>query len=164
MKEPRTTAIWVMELDPGYLAARHPEALVKDPLSRKQERSWDYRPDQTFDNVVGLTLALDQEKTSELATELGRKRRESRWCDAPLQGSPALGRARRLFRRGVPRCVGGSQINDMQLWSVLQRAFVITDVTRYHTRPQLGVPGLSQGCVLPPHQGRGWLSVTGRPA
>jgi Family of unknown function (DUF5829) len=60
-----------MELDPGYLAARHPEALVKDPLSRKQERSWDYRPDQTLDNVVGLTLALDQEKTSELATELG---------------------------------------------------------------------------------------------
>jgi hypothetical protein len=68
---PKTLAMWVMELDPGYLAARHPEAPVKEPLSRQQERSWDYRPDQTLDNVVGLTLALDQEKKSQLATELG---------------------------------------------------------------------------------------------
>jgi Family of unknown function (DUF5829) len=70
MKERQTTAVWVMELDPGYLAARHPEAPVKDPLSRQQERSWDYYPDQTLDNVVGLTLALNQERTSELATQL----------------------------------------------------------------------------------------------
>jgi hypothetical protein len=68
---PRKTAVWVMELDPGYLAARHPGTLIKDPLSRQQERSWDYRPDQVLDNVVGLTLALDQESASELATELG---------------------------------------------------------------------------------------------
>jgi hypothetical protein len=71
LKEPQTTAMWVMELDPAYLAARHPEAPVRDPLSRQQERSWDYRPDQTLDIVVGLTLALNQEKTSELATQLG---------------------------------------------------------------------------------------------
>jgi Family of unknown function (DUF5829) len=71
MKDPQTTAMWVMELDPGYLAARHPEASVREPLSRQQERSWDYRPDQTLDNVVGLTLALNQEKASELATQLG---------------------------------------------------------------------------------------------
>jgi hypothetical protein len=71
LKDPRTTAIWVMELDPGYLAARHPEAPVRDPLSRQQERSWDYRPGQTLDNVVGLTLALDKERASELATQLG---------------------------------------------------------------------------------------------
>jgi len=71
LKEPQTTAMWVMELDPGYLAARHPESLIREPLSRQQERSWDYRPDQTLDNIVGLTLALDKEKTSELATQLG---------------------------------------------------------------------------------------------
>jgi hypothetical protein len=71
LKEPQTTAVWVMELDPGYLAARHPEAAVRDPLSRQQERSWDYRPGQALDNVVGLTLALDPEKAAELATELG---------------------------------------------------------------------------------------------
>src|SRR3984957_8535657 len=71
MKEPQTTAMWVMELDPGYLAARHPEAPVRAPLSRQQERPWDYRADQALDNVVGLTLALDQEKASELATQLG---------------------------------------------------------------------------------------------
>jgi hypothetical protein len=58
-----------MELDPGYLAAIHPEAPVTDPLSRQRERSWDYRPDQTLNNVVGLTLAVDKEKTSELATQ-----------------------------------------------------------------------------------------------
>jgi Family of unknown function (DUF5829) len=71
LKEAQTTAIWVMELDPGYLAARHPEAPVRDPLSRQQERSWDYRPGQTLDNVVGLTVALNQKGTSELATQLG---------------------------------------------------------------------------------------------
>ena len=71
LKAPQKTAMWVMEFDRGYLAARHPEAPVRDPLSREQERSWDYRPDQTLDNVVGLTLALNQEKTSELATQIG---------------------------------------------------------------------------------------------
>jgi Family of unknown function (DUF5829) len=70
LKELQTTAMWVMELDPGYLAARHPEAPVRDPLSRQQERSWDFRPDQTLDDVAGLTLALDKEKASELATQL----------------------------------------------------------------------------------------------
>jgi hypothetical protein len=64
-------ATWVMEVDPGYLAAKHPESRVRDPLSRQQYNSWDFRSDQTLDNVVGLTLALNQEKTSELATELG---------------------------------------------------------------------------------------------
>lgn len=71
LKEPQTTVIWVMELDPGYLAARHPEATVRDPLTRQQERSWDYRSDETLDNVVGLTLALDKERASELSTQLG---------------------------------------------------------------------------------------------
>jgi hypothetical protein len=71
LKEPQTTAMWVMELDPGYLAARHPEAPVRDPLSRQQERSWDFHSDQTLDNVTGLTVALDKEKASELATQLG---------------------------------------------------------------------------------------------
>lgn len=68
LKEPRTTAMWVMELDPGYLAAMHPEAPIGNPLSRAP---WDFRPDQTLDNIVGLTVALDKEKASELATQLG---------------------------------------------------------------------------------------------
>jgi Family of unknown function (DUF5829) len=68
LKEPRNTAMWVMELDPGYLAARHPEAPVGNPLSREP---WDFRPDQTLDNVVSLTLALGKEETSELAAQLG---------------------------------------------------------------------------------------------
>lgn len=71
LKEKRTTAMWVMELDPGYLAATHPEASIKDPLSRQQERSWEYRPDQTLDNVVGLTLALNREEASDFASQLG---------------------------------------------------------------------------------------------
>jgi hypothetical protein len=70
LKEPQTTAMWVMELDPGYLAARHPEAPVSDPLSRQRERSWNFRPDQRLDNVVGLTLALDKEKASDLVAQL----------------------------------------------------------------------------------------------
>jgi hypothetical protein len=67
LKEPRTTAMWVMELDPGYLAARHPEAPVENPLSRQP---WDFRPDQTLDDIVGLTVALDKAKATELATQL----------------------------------------------------------------------------------------------
>lgn len=63
-------ATWVMELDPGYLAARHPESRVTNPLDRQEGNSWDYRSDQTLDNVVGLTLALNREKRFELATEL----------------------------------------------------------------------------------------------
>jgi hypothetical protein len=70
LKEPQSTAIWVMEVDPGYLVARHPESRVTDPLSRQQNNSWDYRPEQTLDDVVGLTVALDREKAYELATEL----------------------------------------------------------------------------------------------
>jgi hypothetical protein len=71
LKEPQTTSMWVMELDPGYLAAMRHEPDIRNPLSRQQERSRDYRLDQTLDNVVGLTLALNQEQTSELATQLG---------------------------------------------------------------------------------------------
>ena len=70
LKEPRSTAMWVMEVDPGYLAARHPESQINGPLSREQYNSWDYRPDQTLDNVVGLTLALGQKDKFELAAEL----------------------------------------------------------------------------------------------
>ena len=68
LKEPRTTAMWVMEMDPGYFSASHPGAPVGNPLSRQP---WDFRPGQTLDNVVGLTVALDKEKASELATQLG---------------------------------------------------------------------------------------------
>jgi hypothetical protein len=66
---PEAMAMWIMEVDSGYLAAKHPESRVRDPLSRQQYNSWDFRPDQALDNVVGLTLALNQDKTSELATE-----------------------------------------------------------------------------------------------
>jgi hypothetical protein len=71
LNEPQSTALWVFELDPGYLAARHPGAPVRAPLSREQDRSWDYRPDQTLDDVVGLTVALATDQSAELAAELG---------------------------------------------------------------------------------------------
>jgi hypothetical protein len=70
LKELQKTAVWVMELDPGYLPAIHPEAPVPHALSRRQDRSWDYRSNQTLDNIVGLTLALDKVKISEVATQL----------------------------------------------------------------------------------------------
>ena len=67
LKESRTTAMWVMELDPRYFAAIHPEAPVRNPLSRDP---WDFRRNQTLDNVVGLTVALDKEKAAEFITQL----------------------------------------------------------------------------------------------
>jgi hypothetical protein len=67
---PGVLATWVMEIDPGYLAALHPGSRVEHPLSRQQYLAWDFLPDRPLDNVVGLTAALGPAETSELATEL----------------------------------------------------------------------------------------------
>jgi hypothetical protein len=61
---------WFMEIDPGYLAAKHPGSRVEHPLSRQQYLSWDYRPNRPLDNVVGLTAALNPPEMSQLAKEL----------------------------------------------------------------------------------------------
>jgi Family of unknown function (DUF5829) len=68
---PQVLGTWVMEVDSGYLSAMHPASPVAHPLSRQQYNSWDFRSDQLLDDVVGLTLALSSDKTSELSTQLG---------------------------------------------------------------------------------------------
>jgi len=67
---PEALDTWIMEIDPGYLAAIHPGAQVDHPLSRQQYESWDFLPDRPLDNVVGLTVALDPSDMAQLATEL----------------------------------------------------------------------------------------------
>jgi hypothetical protein len=67
---PQSFEIWVMEVDGGFLSAMHPASRVTHPLSRAQYNSWDFRSAQGLDDVVGLTLALSPERTSELSTEL----------------------------------------------------------------------------------------------
>jgi hypothetical protein len=68
---PQVLETWVMEVDGGFLSAMHPASPVAHPLTREQYNSWDFRSDQVLDDVVGLTLALGSDKTSELSTELG---------------------------------------------------------------------------------------------
>ena len=69
--EPESLSTWIMETDPAYLGATHPGARIEHPLSREQGLSWTYLPDHPFDNVVGLTVALNPSDSIHLATELG---------------------------------------------------------------------------------------------
>lgn len=61
---------WFMEIDPGYLAAKHPGSRIAHPLSRRQYLSWDFLPERPFENVVGLTAALHRVDMGQLASEL----------------------------------------------------------------------------------------------
>ena len=59
-----------MEIDPGFLAAKHPGEPIEHPLGREQYMKWRFLPDHPLDDVVGLTAALDPADTAQLATEL----------------------------------------------------------------------------------------------
>lgn len=61
---------YVMEIDPTYLAARHPGSPIDQPLSRQQYLSWDFQGDRLLDNVTAITVALSPGESSALATEL----------------------------------------------------------------------------------------------
>jgi Family of unknown function (DUF5829) len=61
---------WVAEINPGYLAAQHPNSPIHHPLSRRQYLAWNFKPDRLLDNVVGLTLALETSELSQLSREL----------------------------------------------------------------------------------------------
>ena len=61
---------WIMEIDPGYLAARHPGDRIDHPLSREQYLSWKFRPDRPLDDVVGVTVALKPPELTRLRTLL----------------------------------------------------------------------------------------------
>jgi hypothetical protein len=67
---PEAMSTWFMEIDPGYLAAKHPGEPIEHPLSREQYMKWRFLPDHPLDDVVGLTAALDPADTTQLATEL----------------------------------------------------------------------------------------------
>ncbi len=67
---PEAMSTWFMEIDPGFLAAKHPGDPIEHPLSREQYMKWRFLPDHPLDDVVGLTAALDPADTTQLATEL----------------------------------------------------------------------------------------------
>jgi Family of unknown function (DUF5829) len=70
-KDSDVLSTWFMEITPGYLLARYPGAHVEDLLSRQQYIATSFRPDRLLDDVVGVTLALDQSEASVLIGELG---------------------------------------------------------------------------------------------
>ncbi len=59
-----------MEIDAGYLAAMHPGAKIKKPLSREDYQALRFLPDRSLDDVVGVIAALNPTDTTQLATEL----------------------------------------------------------------------------------------------
>jgi hypothetical protein len=67
---PEAMFMWVMEVDPSYLAAMHPGSLVKHPLSREQYLSWNFLADRLLDDVVGIRAALNLVEMTQLANEL----------------------------------------------------------------------------------------------
>jgi hypothetical protein len=67
---PEAMSTWFMEIDPGFLAAKHPGEPIEHPLGREQYMKWRFLPDHPLDDVVGLTAALDPADTAQLATEL----------------------------------------------------------------------------------------------
>jgi hypothetical protein len=67
---PKAMSTWFSEIDPGFLAAKHPGEPIEHPLSREQYLKWRFLPDHPLDDVVGLTAALDPSDTNQLATEL----------------------------------------------------------------------------------------------
>jgi hypothetical protein len=67
---PEAMSTGFLETDAGYLAAIHPGAKVEHPLSREQYESWRFLADRPFDDVVGLTAALNPADAAQLATEL----------------------------------------------------------------------------------------------
>jgi Family of unknown function (DUF5829) len=68
--ESQSMETWFMENDPGYLAAMHPGANIKDPFSREQSLSWYFLSDRRLDDITGITAALNPAETAQLATEL----------------------------------------------------------------------------------------------
>ncbi len=68
---PQVLSTWFMEIDPAFLAAIHPGAVIVHPLSREQYMSWKFLPDHPLDDVVALTLRLKKFDMSQLASELG---------------------------------------------------------------------------------------------
>ncbi len=81
-KTPPAMETWVMETDPGYLAAKHPGARIDDPLSRERYQSWKYQPQKAFEDVVGVRAALAPLERSELETQL----RAAGWAIEPRAG------------------------------------------------------------------------------
>jgi hypothetical protein len=65
-----TMETWIMEIDPGYLAAMHPDANIENPLSREKYLSWQFRPDLLLDDVVALKAAIEPPAIPRLAQEL----------------------------------------------------------------------------------------------
>jgi Family of unknown function (DUF5829) len=67
---PELFGFWVAENESGYLAAVHPGAIIKNPLSREANLWWSFRADRPLDNVVSITAALGAEDLSRLARQL----------------------------------------------------------------------------------------------
>ena len=67
---PEAMSTAFLETAASYLAAMHPGAKIEHPLSREQYESWRFLADRPFDDVVGVTTALNPTDTARLATEL----------------------------------------------------------------------------------------------
>jgi len=75
-KTPSALELWVMENDPAFLRAKHPEARIDDPLTRLRYNAWHYEPELALEDIVGLRAALVPAEMAELEIQL----RASGWA------------------------------------------------------------------------------------
>jgi hypothetical protein len=60
MEDEFILSAFVQETEPGYLAAIHPEAQIKYPLSRQVYESWRYRPERPLQDVTAISVAIEK--------------------------------------------------------------------------------------------------------
>ena len=75
-KTPSALELWVMENDPAFLRAKHPEARIDDPLTRLRYNAWHYEPELALEDIVGVRAALVPAEMAELEIQL----RASGWA------------------------------------------------------------------------------------
>ena len=75
-KTPSALELWVMENDPAFLRAKHPEARIDDPLTRLRYNAWHYEPELALEDIVGVRAALAPAEMAELEIQL----RASGWA------------------------------------------------------------------------------------
>jgi hypothetical protein len=73
---PSALELWVMENDPAFLRAKHPEARIDDPLTRLRYNAWHYEPKLALEDIVGVRAALVPAEMAELEIQL----RASGWA------------------------------------------------------------------------------------
>lgn len=128
-RTPPALELWVMESDPAYLRAKHPDARIDDPLTRLRYNAWHYKPELALEDVVGLRAAVVPAEMAELEIQL----RASGWA-IERRGDGFIARGPDITFDIVP---AGKRAGIRELTLRMSRAVPKQSVTLGLTRLQL---------------------------